>query len=299
MTNHSKGKKSVSGEISSHFVEIEKKLKKYTLHSFNEKANVLQYIDDFVLKDSIKSTEEDKYRQNTNNLLRNVSVLEEKPFEPEYSDLCRLHYIVLTRKAISILEFGSGYSTAIMASALKLLHHHFSSWVTNNLRNSKPFHIYSIEEDQRFLEISRRRLSDSISQFATISRSSVKLSTHDNRFVTFFSNLPNITPDIIYVDGPSQYAVTDEIDGFSINSPGRMPMSADILRFEFFLEPGALIIIDGRSANARFLQSYLQRKWAYAHLIESDLHLFELQEDPLGVLNKNKLEFCLNRKWIL
>ena len=76
-------------------------------------------------------------------------------------------------------------------------------------------------------------------------------------------------------------------------------MSADILRFEFFLEPGTLILIDGRTANARFLKAYLRRNWAYLHDPAGDIHYFELQEEPLGPFNKAKLDFCLNGKWLL
>ena len=78
-----------------------------------------------------------------------------------------------------------------------------------------------------------------------------------------------------------------------------MPMSADILRFEFFLEPGTLILVDGRTANARFLKSYLRRGWNYKHDSIGDVHYFELNEDPLGKYNKLKLEFCLDNDWLI
>jgi hypothetical protein len=76
-------------------------------------------------------------------------------------------------------------------------------------------------------------------------------------------------------------------------------MSADILRFEFFLEPGTLVIIDGRTQNARFLRSYLRRNWAYRHDRSLDVHFLELQEEPIGPLNQRKLDFCLKGKWLL
>ena len=49
-------------------------------------------------------------------------------------------------------------------------------------------------------------------------------------------------------------------------------MSADILVFEHFLQPGTLIVVDGRAANARFLKTNLE--FIYA---ESEKKSWELQ----------------------
>lgn len=38
---------------------------------------------------------------------------------PDFKDLARLYKLVIDRKPFSILEFGSGFSTIVMASALK------------------------------------------------------------------------------------------------------------------------------------------------------------------------------------
>ena len=70
-------------------------------------------------------------------------------------------------------------------------------------------------------------------------------------------------------------------------------MAADILTFEFLLLPGCLVVVDGRTANVRFLRAHLKRNWAYLHDPSADIHLFELQEEPLGKYNKRQLEFCL------
>jgi hypothetical protein len=114
-----------------------------------------------------------------------------------------------------------------------------------------------------------------------------------------YSKLPNICPDFIYLDGPSQFVSTQELNGFSFNSRVRMPMSADIIRLEFFLEPGTLLLVDGRTQNARFLKSYLRRCWKYKHDSLGDVHYFELQEDPLGPFNRTKIHFCLADRWLL
>ena len=68
-------------------------------------------------------------------------------------------------------------------------------------------------------------------------------------------------------------------------------MSADILSLEHHLLPGTLIVVDGRTANARFLKANLQRNWQYRFIHEYDQHFFELVEDPLGPFSAAEMNF--------
>ena len=110
---------------------------------------------------------------------------------------------------------------------------------------------------------------------------------------TFYNPLPNLCPDLIYLDGPDQFSALGEIRGMSTRHQDRMPMSGDILTFEHFLQPGTLIIVDGRAANTRFLMSNFQREWAYFYSEKWDQHFFELQEEPLGIFNERMIKHCL------
>ena len=285
--------------LSPSFQTVNDSLKRFSLTCFHDPKRVEEYVDLFSLRALCKALEADRMASKNSALEKSVSMFEEKPFEPEYSDLCRLHWIALSRKAINTLELGSGYSTVILADAMRTLDEHFGGWAKKSIRSDNPFHVYAVEEEQRFVEITQSRLGSKLQAFATVSRSSVDVLIHDNRIASVYSKLPNISPDFIYLDGPSQFATTQEINGFSFNSKARMPMSADILRVEFFLEPGTLILVDGRTANARFLKSYLRRNWVYLHDPIGDIHYFELQEEPLGPFNKLKLEFCLNGSWLI
>jgi len=76
-------------------------------------------------------------------------------------------------------------------------------------------------------------------------------------------------------------------------------MSADVLAIEHFLLPGTLIVVDGRTANARFLKTNLQRNWSYYYSKEYDQHYFELTEKPLGVYNKKQIDYCLGKEFHL
>ena len=104
------------------------------------------------------------------------------------------------------------------------------------------------------------------------------MSTFESKICTYYDTLPNVTPDLIYIDAPDQYNILGEIRGISTRSESRLPMSADILSIEHFLHPGTLIIIDGRTGNARFLKENFQKNWIHYYSTEFDQHFFELKE---------------------
>lgn len=281
------------------FKELQKSLQGFDLSCFSNSKKVDEYCEIFGIRRLCAELEFDRTSSHESEILQAVSVREKKPYGPKWGDLCRLHWLQMSRKGINVLEFGSGYSTAVFGEGARLLSEHFGDSLAGKLRSENPFHVYSIEEEQRFMEITQARLGKNLSKYVTLSRSSVELILFEGRIATIYSKIPNVNPDIIYLDGPSQYATTQTINGFSLCSPTRMPMSADILRIEFFLEPGTLIIVDGRTANARFLKAFLKRNWLYYHDVAGDVHYFELHELPLGYYNERKIEFCLNNKWLL
>ena len=294
-----KTNKQLDLSISTDFSVINNKIEKFNIHNLNDPLFLNEYIEIFSIDKIFSKNKLDGAFTKNSNLNRSVSKFEEKPFEPKYVDLCRLHFLALSRKCLNIMEFGSGFSTTILADAMRILNYYFLDYAKKNIRVENPFHVYSIEEEQRFLEVTKKRMSKKLLNFVTLSRSTIEIISHDNRIATLYSKLPNISPDLIYIDGPSQFGSSKEINGFSFNSMARMPMTADVLRFEFFLEPGTLILVDGRTANARFLKSYLKRNWVYYFDKLGDVHYFELQEDPLGRFNQLKIDFCLGGKWLL
>ena len=218
------------------------------------------------------------------------------PFPTEYDDLIRLHYLIVSRKVTTILEFGVGKSTLIFNHALninKSLHYNF---MKSELRRSNLFECHSIDSNQDWID----KTKNSFSSLENIHFhfSTLEMSTFNDRVCTFFEDMPNICPDFIYIDGPDQYSVNGSIRGISTRHADRLPMSADILAFENFLLPGTLIVVDGRSANANFLKNNFQRNWEYYYSKDFDQHFFELKEIPLGPYNEKQIEYCLGSDWI-
>lgn len=219
------------------------------------------------------------------------------PKPPELDDLIRLHYLITSRKVTTILEFGVGKSTIVMADALKKNKKNYFDYVKNNLRRSNAFELHSIDNSRHWISYTKKSLPKELRELVKFYYSSVYMSTFNGKICTFYKKLPNICPDFIYLDGPDQFNVKGNVNGISTRSMDRLPMAADILLFEHFLLPGTMILVDGRTANSRFLLSNLQRRWDYMHFTEEDIHIFELVEEPLGPYNKKQLEFCLGEEY--
>ena len=217
------------------------------------------------------------------------------PFPAELDDLIRLHYLVTSRKVTTILEIGVGKSTIVFDHALEQNKLKYGDFVKKNLRRSNPFECHSVDNNEKWIEVTRS--TNIPTKNVTYHYCPCHVTTFNDRISTLFDNLPNICPDLIYLDGPDQFSPIGDVRGISTNHPDRLPMSADILTFEHFLLPGTLIVGDGRTANVRFLKTNLQRNWVYHHSEEYDQHFFELKETPLGIYNQRQIEFCLGPDW--
>lgn len=217
-----------------------------------------------------------------------------EPYAPELDDLCRLHWLLTSRHVTTVLEFGLGKSTIIINDALKINRTGDAEYVRKNLRRSNAFECHSVENNEHWIDEVRNK--NNLTN-VTYHKSQLLVSTFSDRICTYYDPIPNICPDFIYLDGPDQHSSIGEIRGLSTRHYDRMPMSGDILTLEHFLLPGTLILVDGRTANARFLRENLQRDWTYHHEINTDQHYFELTEAPLGVYNKQQIEHCLGENY--
>ena len=227
----------------------------------------------------------------------NINIPVEKgvkiPCSTQYEDLTNLHYIILDRKVNTVLEFGIGKSSKIIVDALKInkIRHH--EYVSQNLRKDNLFECHTVDDDNYWINDFRKNLNEDLSDYLKLYFSKLSMTEFCGRICTLYDSLPNINPDLIYIDGPGQYSPIGEVRGINTSHKDRTPMAADILSIEHFLHPGTLIVFDGRTANARFLKTNLQRDWAYFYSNSWDQHFFELQEEPLGKYNKLYLDHCL------
>lgn len=208
--------------------------------------------------------------------------------QPKWEDLARLHKLVRSRKPFQILEFGSGYSTLIMAIALKQNWDEYLIRMKGNgvkLKYRIP-NLISIESADiwKHNTVDKIKKND-LDDFVNVIISGVSITERSGNICHVYDNLPDITPDFIYLDGPDPNTVTGSINGLSFQNGQRTVMSADLLMYESTLLPGFFMIIDGRTNNSRFLQRNLQRNYRIQHDIDSDITFFELEEQRLGRKN--------------
>jgi hypothetical protein len=206
----------------------------------------------------------------------------------DLNDLIRLHYLITSRKVTTILEFGVGASTAVFDNALSENKKLYSKYVSNNLRRANAFECHSVDNQKKWIDISKQKYKTKNTFYHF---SQCRMSMFNNRICSLYDKLPDICPDFIYLDGPNQDSVLGDVNGISTRALDRLPMAADILCIEHFLLPGTLIVVDGRTANARFLRVNLQRNWKYSYVQNFDQHFFELNEKPLGRLNRQQVNF--------
>lgn len=102
------------------------------------------------------------------------------------------------------------------------------------------------------------------------------MTTFNHRICTEYEKLPLVNPDFIYLDGPGQECSIGSNSGINVKHQDFMPMSIDILKIENFLIPGTIILVDGRTINARFLKNNFQRSWKYIHDKNNDQSIFFL-----------------------
>ena len=97
---------------------ISKFLKKYNLKSFNNYKKVKEYsnffeLDKIIFQLRIDKNSQTKLPEHIRDVKKNISII-----DFDIKDLSRLHWLALKKKALNILEFGSGFSTVIFADVI-------------------------------------------------------------------------------------------------------------------------------------------------------------------------------------
>lgn len=214
--------------------------------------------------------------------------------KPDYRDLARLHQLAVARKVFTILEFGIGWSTIILADALRTNEEKWKkSGIKENFRVNNPFKIFSVDSSKKWINVVSKQIPRDLKRYIEISYSDAEAGTFDGRICHFYKRIPDIVPDFVYLDGPDPADVKGNVNGLTWKNPERTVMSGDILFMEPTFLPGTFIIIDGRTNNARFLENNLQRNWVVKHDKEEDVTTMEFVEKPLGKINERKMSYCL------
>jgi len=210
----------------------------------------------------------------------NAKLEQSSPYPPVLDDLVSLHRLIQKTSRTTILELGCGWSSVLFAASLRKVQEEVGD--LSGYRRNNPYECHSVDNLKKYIEIAKSRIERPLEKYVIFHLSAVKMTTWNGRIATEYEKLPLVNPDLIYLDAPDQFSVEGEVNGWSTGHKDMMPMACDLLKIEHFLTPKTIIVIDGRTANARFIKSNLQRNWDYKHCPDRDQHFFLLDEKPLG-----------------
>ncbi len=200
-----------------------------------------------------------------------------KAYPPILDDLFKINYIIERYKRVTCLEFGTGWSSLVISNALiKNKQNYFRQ--IKKLRFSNPFELHVVDSQKKFIKISKNRIKNNIIRVKFYNSKNVAC-IWNGIICNEYKKLPNINPDFIYLDGPDHKDIKGSINNISPSQNDFMPLNCDLLKIEYYLTPGTIILIDGRSANANFLKMNFKRNWTHSQDTERDHHIFYLNDD--------------------
>lgn len=217
----------------------------------------------------------------------------EKSYEPEINDLYHLYSTVREKAVVSILEYGSGWSTLALTIGLWENKIEFGASHMASIRHPNPFQLMSIDASEHWQRVAIERLSKLEIELVKTVVATPRLQVMSEMICHVNDFVPNFSPDLIYLDGPDHDQITDQVNGFKYDEKFTQPMAADLLLLEHFLWPETIIITDGRTANARFLEKKFSRNWQVIHDPFGDRTTFRLNETPLGEISSAHTNFRL------
>lgn len=189
-----------------------------------------------------------------------LDLLASRPAEalaPDVVDSWFLYRCVRARKPRCVLEFGSGFSTSILAYAL---------WENQRESAMDGGMLYSVETDPHWLEVTRRYLPSHLQHLCQLWLTDLEVVEYQGTSVFRHVKLPEIVPDFLYLDGPGL------IDGKTTK------ISADLLDLEESFPPTFYMVVDGRWPCVRFLREHLKRRYIFKHSETLRRSTFELIE---------------------
>ncbi len=213
------------------------------------------------------------------------------PHIPDLCDLYIIYNLIEQNNRINILEYGCGWSSLVILKALHDIKKKKKSRAYARLQN--PYSLTIVDAEKKFLNLTKKKLKKSkyYENNVIFNFSKVEMRMYKGRYSSQYINHPRINPDFIYLDGPSQWIIKNSINNFTINHQEMTPMAHDIISYEYFLLPGTIILVDGRTNNVNFLKLNFKRNWKLIKLSWADMSIFYLDEKPLGPLNKEQLKF--------
>ena len=225
------------------------------------------------------------------------STKKQRSFKPNLLDLYFLFKIITLNKRLTVLEYGCGWSSLVLSLALKENEKNFKKNI-KSLRKKNKFELHIFDNYKSFLNTTKSNMNKFLKGITNTKFifSKCIMTEYLGNYCSIYEKKLNINPDLIYLDGPSQFGtLNNKKFNFNTDNHDFMPMSADILKYEFFLVPGTIIVIDGRGANVNFLKKMFKRNWSHKYNKLIDQHYFLLNDESFGIHNDKLISFWFKK----
>jgi hypothetical protein len=150
-------------------------------------------------------------------------------------EMWRLYYDMRRRQPETVMEFGVGCSTIVIAAALH--------------RNNKG-RLFTVDASEEWLSVCRDALPEHLRRRVEFVYSPVEVIPGEQAHR--YSRLPDVSLDYLFIDGPSVQHVP------SWEGP---PVAADPVLSDMKFNEGARIMVEGRPRNVQFLRERLGSNW--------------------------------------
>ena len=141
--------------------------------------------------------------------------------KPDFVDLKNIFELITSRKPRCVLEFGVGFTTICICLALK-----------ENEENGFNGQLYTVDAEEFWLANTESKLPSDLKKYVTFHHSPCSVTIINNQLVTRFENLPNVSPNFIYVDGPRPSSVKGKIHGLGFHEENSNFKGDGIYRIE-------------------------------------------------------------------
>ena len=187
----------------------------------NTKRRNIKQIKDFFKKKLLEILNAAKFKDKDDIVLKTSN-----PYKPDLRDLYNLYHLIILNKRITILEFGSGWSSIVMLLALNELKKKYSKDVAK-LRRNNPFELFILENEKKNFKITKKKIKNFIKKRnikvkVNFSFSKVNMINYKGNIASEYQNLPLCNPDFVYIDGPDQFNIYKKVNGININHKDMM-----------------------------------------------------------------------------
>lgn len=183
-------------------------------------------------------------------------------------DIVNLHRAVTSRRVRHIVEVGCGISTVALAHAIKA-----NRAKDDYARNGK---VHVVEASQQWADETRKKVDAvGLGEYVEFTVSAPRLRELNGQFCHVFDKLPDVRPDLLYLDGPDPESVEGSVNGLT-KKASEFIVAADPLLYEWTAYPGFTMLVDGRFTNVQFLKANLRRHYKVRTNLLRNVTTFEL-----------------------